>query len=366
MIPGRWCAAVALAIALAAPGTVAGQATDSRLPATYLTALASYRAGDLASAFGKLQELGESEVTEITRRLMRPDVASGSSWPRLLTAAILLHTEAFLIRAEAGGPADSDAFLLSARLLVRRLLKLAEDGQPGIGEKERMFARDWYLLLVAVQHGRSEVGWSRAYLEEALKSFPKDPNLTVALGSNHEMLSDLSAGYVSYVDASGRYLRQSSVDAEDELREATRCLEQAVALAPQLFEARLRLGRLLYRRGELDRAAKELEAARQLAPQNELKYLALLFSGMVEAARGSYEQADSFYTDALRLLPTGQTAAIAKAETAYLRGRVGEAAAIVQATLLQTKKDDPWWGYMSGEFWHLEHRLAWIRKYVQQ
>ena len=76
MIPGRWCAAAALAIALAASGTVAGQDTDSRLPATYLTALASYRAGDLAAAFGKLQELGESEVTEITRRLMRPDVAA--------------------------------------------------------------------------------------------------------------------------------------------------------------------------------------------------------------------------------------------------------------------------------------------------
>ena len=363
---GCRCAAAVLAIALAAPGAVAGQDADSRLPADYLTALASYRAGDLAAAFGKLQELGGSEVTEITRRLMRPDVAGASSWPRLLTAAILLHTEAFLIRSEAGGPAASDAFLLSARLLVRRLLQLAEDGQPGIGERERTFARDWYLLLVAVQHGRSEVGWSRAYLEEALKSFPKDPYLTLALGSNHEMLSDLSAGYVNYVDASGRYLRQGSVDAEDELRDATRCMEQAVALAPRLFEARLRLGRLLYRRGELDRAATELEAARRLAPQDELKYLALLFSGMVEAARGSYEQADGLYTDALRLLPTGQTVAIAKAETAYLRGRVSEAAATVQATLLQTKKDDPWWGYMSGEFWHLEHRLEWIRKYVQQ
>ena len=89
------------------------------MPATYLTALASYRAGDLAAAFGKLQELGGSEVTEITRRLMRPDVAGASSWPRLLTAAILLHTEAFLIRSEAGGPAASDAFLLSARRYPR-------------------------------------------------------------------------------------------------------------------------------------------------------------------------------------------------------------------------------------------------------
>ena len=109
----------------------------------------------------------------------------------------------------------------------------------------------------------------------------------------------------------------------------------------ELFEARLRLGRLLYRRGELDRAATELEAARQLATQDELKYLALLFSGMVEAARGSYEQADGFYTDALRLLPTGQTVAIAKAETAYLRGRVSEAAATVQADIAADEEGRP-------------------------
>jgi tetratricopeptide (TPR) repeat protein len=368
MISRRWCAAAALAILLTAAGPVdtASQATVSRLPAPYLTALASYRAGDLAAAFGKLQEMGESEVNEVTKRLMLPGVAAEASWPRLLTTAILLHTEAFLIRTEAGRPAAGDAYILSARSLVRLILQLAQDGEPGIGERERTFVRDWYLLLVAFQHGRAEIGWSRAYLDEALKSFPKDSHLTLARASGHEMLSDLSTGYIDHVDASGRFIRQSSIDADDELREALRYLEQAVALEPALMEARLRLGRLLYRRGDFDRAAKELEVARQLAWLDELRYLALLFRGMVEAARGSYDQADRTYTAALGLLPTGQTAAIAKAETAYLRGRVGEAAAITQATLQQTKKADPWWNYMTGEYWHFEHRLEWIRKYVQQ
>ena len=366
MIPRRPCAAVVLAISLAAPGLAAGQDTVSRLPAAYLTALASYRAGDLAAAFGKLQELGESEVTEITRRLMRPDVASGSNWPRLLTAAILLHTEVFLIRAEAGPTPARDVYLLSAHSLVRRLIQLARAGQPGIGESERMLARDWYLLLVSDQHGRADMGRSRAYLEEALKSFPKDAHLTLALGADHEMLSDQSAGYVTYLDTQGRFRRQSEVDADDELGEAIRYMEQAVALDPKQVEGRLRLGRLLYRRGELDHAAQELDAARQLTSEDELRYLALLFRGMVEAARGQYERADILYTDALRLVPTGQTAAIAKAETAYLRGRVGEAAATIQATLQQAKKDDPWWVYTIGEWWHFDHRLERIRRYVQQ
>jgi tetratricopeptide (TPR) repeat protein len=363
---GRWRAAAALAIALAASGPVAGQDADSRLPAPYLTALASYRAGDLAAAFRKLQELDESEVTEITRRLMRPDVAGGSSWPKLLTAAILLHTEAFLIREEAGRSPFGDVYLLTAHSLVRRLLALAREGQPGVGEAERMLARDWYLLLASAQHGSVDVGRSRAFLEEALKFFPKDAHLTLALGADHEMLSDRTAGYVTYFDTEGRFRRLSEVDADDELAEAIRYMERAVALDPKDVEGRLRLGRLLYRRGDLDWAAQELDAARQLTSQDELRYLALVFRGMVESARGQYERADGFYTAALRLIPTAQSAAIAKAETAYLRGRVGEAAATIQATLQQAKKDDPWWVYMIGEWWHLEHRLGWIRKYVQQ
>ena len=81
----------------------------------------------------------------------------------------------------------------------------------------------------------------------------------------------------------------------------------------------------------------------------------------------TYERADSFYTDALRLLPTGQTAAVAKAETAYLRGRAGEAAATIQATLQQAGQGRPVVGSTSsGEWWHFEHRLESIRSYVQQ
>jgi predicted negative regulator of RcsB-dependent stress response len=60
-----------------------------------------------------------------------------------------------------------------------------------------------------------------------------------------------------------------------------------------MMEARLRLGRLLYRRGDLDKAAQQLDAARQLAFRDELRYLALVFRGRVEAARGNYARADA-------------------------------------------------------------------------
>jgi tetratricopeptide (TPR) repeat protein len=369
MFRRRLTAVLVLAVVAIASAPLGAAQTASPLPPAYLSALASYRAGDLSSAFLKLEEVDKAELAGIARALLRRDVAAGSSWPRLLTAAILLHTEAFLIHAEAGPAPPTDPYLSSAHSLVRGLLRLAEDGERSFGETERSFVRDWYLLLVAVEHGRAEIGWSRAYLTEALKSFPNDLNLTLALGSDHEMLSDVSAGSINYFDSSGRFLRQSEVDADGELRDAIRVFEHVTAAAPRMPEARLRLGRLLYRRGDLDRAAQELDAALPLARQAgppDLVYLALLFRGMVETARGNYDRAGMFYSEARVLLPLAQTAALAQAEAAYLRGRVAEAAATMQGALQQTEKDDPWWAYISGEWWHLEGRLEAIRKYVQQ
>lgn len=364
----RGYAAVLLVMLFVSSGGIgaSGQDTPSRLPGAYLTALASYRAGDLAAAFGKLRALDAPAFAEINKTLLRGDVASGASWARLLTAAMLLHTEAFIIRAEAGPAFPSDPYILSARSLARHVLRLADDGQQGFGAKERTLVRNWYLLLVSMQHGRADMGWSRAYLAEAMQAFPNDPNLTLALGSDHEMVSDISKGYLNHVDVLGRFRRQDEVDAGNELRDAIRYLERAVALEPKMMEARLRLGRVLYRRGDLEKAAQELDAALQLAPRDELRYLALVFRGRVEAARGNFERADAIYSDAIRVLPKGQVAVIAKAEAAYLGGRASEAAAMVQAMLQLPEKGDPWWLYISGEWWHFEYRLEWIRNYVQQ
>lgn len=367
MLWRRTGAAVVVVIALvASQGRAAAQDTDARLPASYLSALASYRAGDLAAAHKQLSELDLAQLQDVTRKLQRKDVATGTNWPRLLTAAILLHTEVFLIRAEAGPAPPSDPYLESAYVLVRRLLKLAAEGEAGAGPTERMFVRDWYLLMASFQHGRAAVGWSRAYLTEALQAFPKDAPLTIALAADHEMLSDLTAGLIRYLDASGRFRRQSRIDADAELREAIRLLSEVRTATPHLVEARMRLGRLLYRQGDLDAAARELDAARSLAKQDEVVYLVTLFSGMVEATRGNYERAATLYADARRRMPQAQSAIVAQAEATYLAGRSKEAATVIQDALHQTEKLDPWWTYIMGEWWHFESWLADIRKYVRQ
>ena len=135
---------------------------------------------------------------------------------------------------------------------------------------------------------------------------------------------------------------------------------------PKLFEARLRLGRLLYRRGELNRAAQELDAARRLASQDELRYLALVFSGMVEAARGSYEQANSFYTDALRLLPAGKWLPSPRPKRPTFVVEWAKPLPPSRRHCCRRRRTTRGGATTSGEWWHFEHRLEWIRKYVQQ
>jgi len=336
------------------------------LPARYLSALASYQAADLSAAFGHLSAIDEAELPEITELLMRPGLAPAAVRVRMMMAAALLHSEAFFIRVAAGRFYPSDPHIVAARTLVRSLIEQAKDGEPAIGVRERSFARDWYLLMVAMQHGRSEIAWSSAYLSEALDLFPRDAELTLASGSTHEVLSHVSTGLITLVDSIGRFRRQTRIDPGDELETATRLFKGAAAAAPELVEARLRLGRSLYREGSLDAAAGELDAALRLAAPAQVRYLGLLFRGQVDAARQRWSEADRFYAEALQLMPVSQTAAIARSEAAYSSGRAAEAAAAMQALLQQPRREDPWWLYLQGEAWHFEARLLAIRRHVQE
>jgi tetratricopeptide (TPR) repeat protein len=336
------------------------------LPASFLSALAAYRAADLAAAMTHLTAIDETELPEITKILTRPGLTRGPAWAGMLVAGALLYTEKFLIRVEAGRFNADDPYLASARTLIRSLIQLAKDGEPGFTGRERSFARDWYLLMVALQHGHSDIGWSTGYLSEALDLFPGDAQLTLASGSNHEILSELSTGSITRVDSIGRFRGQARIDPGDELDDATRLFKAAAAAAPDLVETRLRLGRSLYRQGSLDAAAGELDAALRLPAPPQVRYLALLFRGLVDAGRERWTDADRFYAEALQLMPLAQTVVIARSEAAYSSGRAAEAAAAMQAMLQQRRREDPWWMYIQGEAWHFEARLTALRLYVQE
>ena len=337
-----------------------------RLSPVLREALASYRSGDLWGTLARLGTIPDAKLDDAVETLWLHGGLSQGEWLGRIRTAIVMLTEAWFVRDQKGPSLARDPYLRAAQDLARRLVRMADDHRDGIGSAERRFARDWYLLVVSYRHGNAQVGWSRAYLAEAREQFPKDPEVLVVSGADHEMVSETTRGHFARVDAGGTTVGESSIDPEWELEQAETYLRQAAALAPELVEARLRLGRVLYRRGDLAGAARELQAARSLTSQDQVRYLASTFLGLVAVARNELDEAERFYADALRLVPGGQSATIARSEAAYLRGRSADAAEMIVSLLQDSRTNDPWWLYLVGDWWHFEARLLALRSEVRR
>ena len=323
-------------------------------------ALATYRGGDIRAALARLETIPDEKLTDtVSRFCTRDDVRPPLRLARMRITAALL-TEMAFVHIQKNPFALRDRSMPSARALIRRLTQLADDGRDGAGEAERGFARDWYLLIASFRHGRAEVGWSRAYLAEARELFPRDPAVLLVSASDHEMLSNLSAGFLTRFNTSGQRLGESRINAERELEDAEKFLRQVVALAADFLEARLRLGHVLLRKGDLDGASRELRAA-LTHPDDQVRYLAWTFLGMADVERGDLDGAERCYKEALRLIPEGQIAMLGRSEAAYLSGRGGDAADQVVSMLRIQRKEDPWWMYLLGDWWHFEARLIRLR-----
>ena len=343
-----------------------GVAPSAQAPAAadvYSQAVIAFSRNEWDRAVRLLAGLKEGAIREEAGRLARPPRGDVQGWSSRARAAAMLHTEVWFSRGTKAAQAVSDVDFEAAALIVRSLDRAATE--PGDGSPNRRFARNWYLLVAAYLHGHAVVGKSRSLLAEARDRFPGDPNVLLASGADHEMIAQLPSGSAVPPSLSVERGMPPRLDREDELERAARFYTDAIKIAPTLVEARLRLGHVRYRQGRLDEAVVDLDAARLLAEHRALKYLAGVFLGLVESARGRGERAAGLYAEAMRLYPSGQTAWLGMSELAYREGRLTEAAATAAEMLQRTTNDDPWWQYISGDWWHFEVRLISMRKEVQ-
>jgi tetratricopeptide (TPR) repeat protein len=347
----RWRARVvigAVGLLLSAP-LFAAQASGD-----YLRALDLYRRGEFDAAVTALLALPADRAVDGADSFGRGRLArEPEAVVAPARAALLLHTEAWIERT-TGQPfrlaEDEDVYLTSARSLAARLARHTPD-----------FIRDWYLLVAAYLHGRLDLARSRVHLAEARKRFPGDAQILLATASDHEMLSHLATGSLQYFEAAGNQTSRERIDPDREMRTAIAFFRRALDAAPDLFEARLRLGRLLYRQGDLDGATRELDAAIAASPPPPVKYLAAVFRGLVAAARADFARARAHYDDAAKIHPRGQAVAVARSELAYLEGRPADAARLMTALLGAPPDEDPWWSYLTGEGWHFRARRNELR-----
>jgi hypothetical protein len=189
---------------------------------------------------------------------------------------------------------------------------------------------------------------AQAYLENARALFPRDPEFLLLSGISEEMR------------ASNRLTMISEGDRRKARGYAEVYLRASLELAPDRLETRLRLGRVLSQRDQA-REARGLLATVSEAPDARLSYLASLFLGGLEDSAGHPAVAAEWYTRAAAKVPAAQSAVLAGSELQHRAGDRHDAAVSLEAGVA-TNQDDPWWGYLFGEYWRIDIYLNAMRR----
>ena len=291
----------------------------------------------------------------------------------------MLHTEAHFQSASGDLAFLAAPHLDRARDLARRALELLDlPPTPEVTKEQlharawlevgraREFVRQWYLLVASHAQGKRHGSRSAECVQEARSRFPADPDILLASGSHHEMLTFIANGRLPIFNDRGEIVREEDVDVPKERGEASRYFRAALGANPALHEARLRLGRTLYVLGESAAAADELEKTRSSATDDGVKYLATVFLALVEEDRGARSRAAQLYVEAMKAFPDAQAPYVGVSELLYADGQPDKAAETMTMLLEHPAPRDWWWVYLMGQWWHFDARLTRLRERARE
>lgn len=280
----------------------------------------------------------------------------------------------------------SRAVAMMAPLLIERRLYLENDGQVvgmTVADWNWIFARSlldrlkspaadpfvgqWYHATMAFMFQRRIFGEVQWHLEHAAEVLPNDARILLDRGSEKEQqglprsqsaLSDEDLvtlrGRGSLVSRTGQStsvgLDMGIQPAEVSNRAAEGFYRRAVERDPRLFEARVRLARLLTLRSKYAEALDVITAAPPgTAPDAIAEFYAQLFAARAERGLGRLDEAASRIRQARDLFPDAQSALMAASHIAMLRAdEAGAVEPLRHLALLPYKRDaedDPWWMY---------------------
>ena len=337
---------------------------------------------------GRPQQAPYSPADELRIRALAKEAAEGCDRPplaqgassrtaearaacarnRLLKRGALLHTDAlvrggeeqaarhggdvaqrFRIRFDDGqqrGAEEASGQLEFAQALLDNVTPAPERDET---------VRLWYTAVSAYgqyyqRHTREE--------DRGVQLFPEDADLLLFAGTFHEALASPRMQSLARSIRMPEGASHGIADARSELREAEKLLRRAVASRPSFDEARIRLGRVLYRLGRTEQAARELARARsglssgggkRDADGGLLLYYAELFLGAASEALGSFDSAKASYTRAAALYPQAPSPRLAQSQLAIRGQDRTNALAAVQVALRPfagvEDATDPWWRY---------------------
>ncbi len=207
-------------------------------------------------------------------------------------------------------------------------------------------AQLWYRAVTAHLFRDGNLAELPSHLNRARQVFPQSADVWVDSAYLHHVLSSPA------IQASVQQLRANDVSVAigsrtSELERAERFFREALAIAPDDADARLRLGHALSGLGRRKEAALELRKAIDAKPDGRRTYLAVLLLGREEEALGRRDEARRRYEQAAGLYPSAQSPRLALSRLAQHTGDRAGAQLSLRNLVRVSGRDpsDPWWEF---------------------
>jgi len=197
-------------------------------------------------------------------------------------------------------------------------------------DKKDPFACAWFVAEVAGLEGLWRPDLGRAFVERASKRCPAEPRLQLAFGVLLEQAAAQEPGSVT----------------QSRIVDAYRAVDPASSARA---EAMVRSAWLACQSGDADGAGRLLPAD-VTAGDPYVRFIFSLVAGHVRRAQGQLDAAESAYREALREVPTAQSARVALMTLLLLRGESAEAGFLARAVQTASPDEvDPWRDYWAGD-----------------
>jgi tetratricopeptide (TPR) repeat protein len=354
--------------------------TVAALPQDYSDLVRLYAAGDTNAALSQLgnwtAERVRRHVSDLSDAVVSirkcPSCPTRLAFSRFpIRAALLLHADREV--QEQSSPPESEQIPVCGSgpqaMAVEHLASILLLLDPEAG----LFVKRAYLGMAGRAMWSHCFGEAAAWARSGLKHFPRDPSLLLAAGVAAEARAFFTLApappTLGLTPASARKREALKAELRDLRESARQSFEEALSADPSLIEARLRLGRVLWRLGRPEPARAAFEGLLEKHAEAPQQYLAHLFLGRILEDRGELGAAEEHYRAALALQPLSEIAAVAVSHARLLQGDVEGARDLLSAGLEAVRKRrdfDPWMPYLLPQSPEGEAIMAELRQSVSR
>jgi tetratricopeptide (TPR) repeat protein len=254
----------------------------------------------------------------------------------------------FRVRVNDGPQTDVDRHFEFGRTLLDSVRVQAARGRAGPGADETV--RLWYVAIGSYLQATGAMDFG--HVQRSLQLFPRDAEVLFFAACLREMASSPQGLSVLRAIEPSKGMTSSVRDEGAALREAERLFRLALDRDPLHVETRLRLGRVLGRRGRHEEAARELRQARAATESMLLQYYANMFMGAELETLGRTKEARDAYELAADTYRKAQAPRLALSAMAARAGDRTEARRVIELVFRPASiepEDDPWLGYYTAQ-----------------